>query len=94
MSTFHIYRIIHRRTPRLIPVLVICLTLMAGCGKTEPTAIAIPPSATPTLSATKTLQQTQLSTGMQSNLVSTGGWIKPDDHSSMDATYSVKISLK
>ncbi|UCF59645.1 MAG: PD40 domain-containing protein [Anaerolineaceae bacterium] len=62
MSSYSIFHIIHRRTPRLIPILMICLTLIVGCGKNEPAVIAIPISATPAPSATKTLPQTQVPT--------------------------------
>jgi hypothetical protein len=64
MSSCYIYQINLRQTPRLILVLMICLTLMVGCRKTEPALIAIPSSATPIPSKTQTLQSTQVSTGM------------------------------
>jgi Tol biopolymer transport system component len=43
---------------------MISLTLLAGCGKTEPRVITIEISATPAPSATKTLLQTKVPTGM------------------------------
>jgi outer membrane protein assembly factor BamB len=64
MSSYYIYHIIHRRATRLIPVIMIGLTLIVGCTKAEPTVITIPISATPAPSATKTLQHTRVPTGM------------------------------
>ena len=64
MYNFHIYRIVLDRTARLVPIIMIILSLIAGCAKAEPTVITIQISATPAPSATKTLPQTQVPTGM------------------------------
>jgi WD40 repeat protein len=69
MSSYYIHHLIHRRTPRLIPILMICLTVLAGCGKTEPRVITLQISATPAPSAIKTLPQTQVPTVVPTEIV-------------------------